>query len=95
MSGVRDVQPTTVSRVPAVEPRTSTVPAPSALVNSDANREAAASALDDVYELSELLGLDLSHKQLALIMALLQEGVSPDALASVVHDLKHYGSVSE
>lgn len=41
-----------------------------------------------VYELSRLLNTGLDRETLAILMALLQKGVNPEALASVVKDLR-------
>lgn len=41
-----------------------------------------------VYELSQLLNTGLDRETLAILMALLQKGVNPEALAAVVKDLR-------
>jgi mitotic-spindle organizing protein 1 len=41
-----------------------------------------------VYELSRLLNTGLDRETLAILMALLQKGVNPEALAAVVKDLR-------
>ncbi|DAZ98110.1 TPA: hypothetical protein N0F65_003096 [Lagenidium giganteum] len=41
-----------------------------------------------VYELSRLLNTGLDRDTLATLMALLQKGVNPEALAAVVMDLR-------
>lgn len=41
-----------------------------------------------MYELSRLLNTGLDRETLAILMALLQKGVNPEALASVVKDLR-------
>lgn len=41
-----------------------------------------------VYELSRLLNTGLDRETLAILMALIQKGVNPEALAAVVKDLR-------
>ncbi|EGZ30478.1 hypothetical protein PHYSODRAFT_436427, partial [Phytophthora sojae] len=41
-----------------------------------------------VYELSRLLNTGLDRDTLAILMALIQKGVNPEALAAVVKDLR-------
>lgn len=48
-----------------------------------------------VYELSRLLNTGLDRETLAILMALLQKGVNPEALAAVVKDLRRDAAASE
>ncbi|RLN49214.1 hypothetical protein BBJ29_009596 [Phytophthora kernoviae] len=44
--------------------------------------------METVYELSRLLNTGLDRDTLAILMALIQKGVNPEALAAVVKDLR-------
>ncbi|GAB9463418.1 hypothetical protein Gpo141_00000880 [Globisporangium polare] len=44
--------------------------------------------METVYELSRLLNTGLDRETLAILMALIQKGVNPEALAAVVKDLR-------
>uniref|UniRef100_A0AAV1UZB6 Mitotic-spindle organizing protein 1 n=1 Tax=Peronospora matthiolae TaxID=2874970 RepID=A0AAV1UZB6_9STRA len=47
-----------------------------------------AEVMETVYELSRLLNTGLDRDTLAILMALIQKGVNPEALAAVVKDLR-------
>lgn len=47
-----------------------------------------AKVLDAAFELSQILDCGLEREQIAVLMGLLETGVSPDALATVVKELK-------
>uniref|UniRef100_K3WI17 Mitotic-spindle organizing protein 1 n=1 Tax=Globisporangium ultimum (strain ATCC 200006 / CBS 805.95 / DAOM BR144) TaxID=431595 RepID=K3WI17_GLOUD len=44
--------------------------------------------LETVYELSRLLNTGLDRETLPIVMALIQKGVNPEALAAVIKDLR-------
>ncbi|CAI5730948.1 unnamed protein product [Hyaloperonospora brassicae] len=48
-----------------------------------------AEVMETVYELSRLLNTGLDRDTLAILMALIQKGVNPEALAAVVKDLRN------
>ncbi|KAK9861716.1 hypothetical protein WJX84_006361 [Apatococcus fuscideae] len=45
-------------------------------------------ALDIAFEISQILDTGLDRKELAILIALLETGVNPEALAAVVKELK-------
>ncbi len=47
-----------------------------------------AKVLDAAFELSQILDCGLDREQIAVLLGLLETGVSPDALATVVKELK-------
>ncbi|CAH0487892.1 unnamed protein product [Peronospora farinosa] len=55
---------------------------------SDGITASRAEIMETVYELSRLLNTGLDRDTLAILMALIQKGVNPEALATVVKDLR-------
>ncbi|CAH0518801.1 unnamed protein product [Peronospora belbahrii] len=55
---------------------------------SDGITASRAEVMETVYELSCLLNTGLDRDTLAILMALIQKGVNPEALAAVVKDLR-------
>ncbi|KAG7392294.1 Mitotic-spindle organizing protein 1 [Phytophthora pseudosyringae] len=55
---------------------------------SDGITASRAEVMETVYELSRLLNTGLDRDTLAILMALIQKGVNPEALAAVVKDLR-------
>ncbi|CAI5744653.1 unnamed protein product [Peronospora destructor] len=55
---------------------------------SDGITASRAEIMETVYELSRLLNTGLDRDTLAILMALIQKGVNPEALAAVVKDLR-------
>ncbi|TDH68987.1 hypothetical protein CCR75_007670 [Bremia lactucae] len=55
---------------------------------SDGTTASRAEVMETVYELSRLLNTGLDRDTLAILMALIQKGVHPEALAAVVKDLR-------
>lgn len=51
---------------------------------SDAARE----TLDVAHDLSKLLDCDVTREELAVLIALVERGVNPEALAAVVRELR-------
>ena len=43
---------------------------------------------EDAYELSKILNTGLDRETLARCMSLIEEGVNPEGLAMIIHDLK-------
>ncbi|KAG6943856.1 hypothetical protein JG688_00017397 [Phytophthora aleatoria] len=56
---------------------------------SDGITASRAEVMETVYELSRLLNTGLDRDTLAILMALIQKGVNPEALAAVVKDLRN------
>jgi mitotic-spindle organizing protein 1 len=48
----------------------------------------AARTLDLVHDISEILDCGLDREQLAVLVALIERGVNPEALAAVVRELR-------
>ncbi|KAL7688002.1 putative mitotic-spindle organizing protein [Plasmopara halstedii] len=55
---------------------------------SDGITASRAEVMETVYELACLLNTGLDRDTLAILMALIQKGVNPEALAAVVKDLR-------
>ncbi|PKY00908.1 hypothetical protein P168DRAFT_330201 [Aspergillus campestris IBT 28561] len=55
---------------------------------SDDKRQAAREVIDILHEISTLLNTDLDRTELSLCVSLIENGVNPDALATVIKDLR-------
>jgi len=62
---------------------------------SEANRSSAQQTLDILYDISQLLNTHLDRNQLATCVAMIENGVNPEALAAVVKDLRRNGAGQE
>ncbi|EPS31818.1 Mitotic-spindle organizing protein 1 [Penicillium oxalicum] len=51
-------------------------------------RQAAREVIDILQEISELLNTNLDRTELSLCVSLIENGVNPDALATVIKDLR-------
>ncbi|KUL90543.1 hypothetical protein ZTR_00340 [Talaromyces verruculosus] len=54
----------------------------------DEKRQAAREVIDILYEISMLLNTHLDRTELSLCVSLIENGVNPDALATVIKDLR-------
>ncbi|OKL59020.1 Mitotic-spindle organizing protein 1 [Talaromyces atroroseus] len=54
----------------------------------DEKRQAAREVIDILYEISTLLNTHLDRTELSLCVSLIENGVNPDALATVIKDLR-------
>ncbi|EAA65544.1 hypothetical protein AN1361.2 [Aspergillus nidulans FGSC A4] len=55
---------------------------------SDDKRQAAREVIDILHEISTLLNTNLDRTELSLCVSLIENGVNPDALATVIKDLR-------
>ncbi|KAH8425728.1 mitotic-spindle organizing protein 1 [Aspergillus melleus] len=55
---------------------------------SDDKRQAAREVVDILHEISTLLNTHLDRTELSLCVSLIENGVNPDALATVIKDLR-------
>ncbi|KAL4987568.1 mitotic-spindle organizing protein 1 [Aspergillus falconensis] len=55
---------------------------------SDDKRQAAREVIDILHEISALLNTNLDRTELSLCVSLIENGVNPDALATVIKDLR-------
>ncbi|KAL4946235.1 hypothetical protein BDV06DRAFT_152405 [Aspergillus oleicola] len=55
---------------------------------SDNKRQAAREVIDILHEISTLLNTQLDRTELSLCVSLIENGVNPDALATVINDLR-------
>lgn len=55
---------------------------------SDDKRQAAREVIDILHEISMLLNTNLDRTELSLCVSLIENGVNPDALATVIKDLR-------
>ncbi|KAL4796517.1 mitotic-spindle organizing gamma-tubulin ring associated-domain-containing protein [Aspergillus venezuelensis] len=55
---------------------------------SDNKRQAAREVIDILHEISTLLNTNLDRTELSLCVSLIENGVNPDALATVINDLR-------
>ncbi|KAK9806964.1 hypothetical protein WJX72_008763 [[Myrmecia] bisecta] len=53
----------------------------------------ASEALEIVYEISNLLDTGLSKEELSILIALIENGVNPEALAAVVQEVRREAAV--
>ncbi|GAM39082.1 hypothetical protein TCE0_034r10333 [Talaromyces pinophilus] len=61
----------------------------------DEKRQAAREVIDILYEISMLLNTHLDRTELSLCVSLIENGVNPDALATVIKDLRKEAPVRE
>ncbi|QKX56153.1 uncharacterized protein TRUGW13939_03253 [Talaromyces rugulosus] len=54
----------------------------------DEKRQAAREVIDILYEISTLLNTHLDRTELSLCVSLIENGVNPDALATVIKELR-------
>ncbi|KAL4877194.1 mitotic-spindle organizing gamma-tubulin ring associated-domain-containing protein [Aspergillus karnatakaensis] len=54
----------------------------------DDKRQAAREVIDILHEISTLLNTNLDRTELSLCVSLIENGVNPDALATVIQDLR-------
>ncbi|EEA27701.1 hypothetical protein TMatcc_004004 [Talaromyces marneffei ATCC 18224] len=54
----------------------------------DEKRQAAREVIDILYEISTLLNTHLDRTELSLCVSLIENGVNPDALSTVIKDLR-------
>ncbi|KAL4975461.1 mitotic-spindle organizing protein 1 [Aspergillus desertorum] len=54
----------------------------------DEKRQAAREVIDILHEISTLLNTNLDRTELSLCVSLIENGVNPDALATVIKDLR-------
>ncbi|CAG8885826.1 unnamed protein product [Penicillium egyptiacum] len=54
----------------------------------DDKRQAAREVIDILQEISDLLNTNLDRTELSLCVSLIENGVNPDALATVIKDLR-------
>ncbi|KAL5366551.1 mitotic-spindle organizing gamma-tubulin ring associated-domain-containing protein [Aspergillus floccosus] len=62
---------------------------------ADDKRQAAREVIDILHEISMLLNTNLDRTELSLCVSLIENGVNPDALATVINDLRKEGSTSQ
>ncbi|KAJ5353393.1 hypothetical protein N7452_002367, partial [Penicillium brevicompactum] len=55
---------------------------------ADDKRQAAREVIDILQEISDLLNTNLDRTELSLCVSLIENGVNPDALATVIKDLR-------
>ncbi|KAB8075035.1 mitotic-spindle organizing gamma-tubulin ring associated-domain-containing protein [Aspergillus leporis] len=55
---------------------------------SDDKRQAAREVIDILHEISTLLNTNLDRTDLSLCVSLIENGVNPDALATIIKDLR-------
>ncbi|KAJ5086337.1 hypothetical protein NUU61_007644 [Penicillium alfredii] len=55
---------------------------------TDDKRQAAREVIDILHEISTLLNTNLDRTELSLCVSLIENGVNPDALATVITDLR-------
>ncbi|KAI5292129.1 hypothetical protein KEM52_006592 [Ascosphaera acerosa] len=51
-------------------------------------RQAARKVIDILFEISNLLNTQLTHRELSLCASLIENGVNPEALATIIHELR-------
>ncbi|KAJ5112195.1 mitotic-spindle organizing gamma-tubulin ring associated-domain-containing protein [Penicillium argentinense] len=56
--------------------------------NPEDKRQAAREVIDILHEISILLNTNLDRTELSLCVSLIENGVNPDALATVIKDLR-------
>ncbi|KAL3480118.1 mitotic-spindle organizing gamma-tubulin ring associated-domain-containing protein [Aspergillus californicus] len=61
---------------------------------SDDKRQAAREVIDILHEISVLLNTNLDRTELSLCVSLVENGVNPDALATVIKDLRREAAVT-
>ncbi|KAL4914216.1 mitotic-spindle organizing gamma-tubulin ring associated-domain-containing protein [Aspergillus aurantiobrunneus] len=61
---------------------------------SDDKRQAAREVIDILHEISTLLNTNLDRTELSLCVSLIENGVNPDALATVIKDLRREAEVT-
>ncbi|KAF9887471.1 hypothetical protein FE257_010188 [Aspergillus nanangensis] len=61
---------------------------------ADDKRQAAREVIDILHEISTLLNTDLDRTELSLCVSLIENGVNPDALATVIKDLRKEASLT-
>ncbi|KAL2831999.1 mitotic-spindle organizing gamma-tubulin ring associated-domain-containing protein [Aspergillus cavernicola] len=61
---------------------------------SDDKRQAAREVVDILHEISTLLNTNLDRTELSLCVSLIENGVNPDALATVIQDLRKEAPVT-
>ncbi|RKF81435.1 Mitotic-spindle organizing protein 1 [Golovinomyces cichoracearum] len=63
--------------------------------SKETNKVQARQVIDIFHEISTLLNVDLDRQTLSICISLIENGVNPEALASVVKKLRNEGSESE
>ncbi|KAF3384802.1 Mitotic-spindle organizing protein 1 [Penicillium rolfsii] len=58
-------------------------------------RQAAREVIDILQEISDLLNTNLDRTELSLCVSLIENGVNPDALATVIKDLRKEAASSK
>ncbi|KAL4809745.1 mitotic-spindle organizing gamma-tubulin ring associated-domain-containing protein [Aspergillus unguis] len=61
---------------------------------SDDKRQAAREVIDILHEISTLLNTNLDRTELSLCVSLIENGVNPDALATVIKDLRREAEIT-
>ncbi|OQD67270.1 hypothetical protein PENDEC_c040G07017 [Penicillium decumbens] len=59
---------------------------------TDDKRQAAREVIDILEEISTLLNTHLNRTELSLCVSMIENGVNPDALATVIKDLRKEGA---
>ncbi|KAJ5159152.1 Protein of unknown function DUF3743 [Penicillium coprophilum] len=62
---------------------------------ADDKRQAAREVIDILQEISDLLNTNLDRTELSLCVSLIENGVNPDALATVIKDLRKETAASK
>ncbi|EYE92515.1 mitotic-spindle organizing protein 1 [Aspergillus ruber CBS 135680] len=60
---------------------------------ADDKRQAAREVIDILHEISTLLNTHLDRTELSLCVSLIENGVNPEALATVIKDLRREAAV--
>ncbi|KAJ6131069.1 Protein of unknown function DUF3743 [Penicillium sp. IBT 18751x] len=62
---------------------------------TDDKRQAAREIIDILHEISILLNTHLDRTELSLCVSMIENGVNPDALATVIKDLRKEGATQK
>ncbi|KAJ5684761.1 Mitotic-spindle organizing protein 1 [Penicillium maclennaniae] len=62
---------------------------------TDDKRQAAREIIDILHEISILLNTHLDRTELSLCVSMIENGVNPDALATVIKDLRKDGATQK
>ncbi|KAJ5212641.1 uncharacterized protein N7498_004287 [Penicillium cinerascens] len=62
---------------------------------TDDKRQAAREIIDILHEISILLNTHLDRTELSLCVSMIENGVNPDALATVIKDLRKEGAAQK
>ncbi|RKF58796.1 Mitotic-spindle organizing protein 1 [Golovinomyces cichoracearum] len=63
--------------------------------SKETNKVQARQVIDIFHEISTLLNVDLDRQTLSICISLIENGVNPEALASVIKKLRKEGSESD